>query len=261
MGFRIQLRRDTSANWQSTNPVLALGEPGAELDTNNMKIGDGVKTWNELSYTAQTNGSVPVFISVDDYYSQQPRISTDGINWTAQVDTGSPGTTHSSEWSVNGVVIGNGVIVYRGYNEKSDKDELRYSDNPYQAAILPDSDITRVGPNGEEINWDTLTFGGGYFVAGGWYYDSDRNDYNYPIAAYSANGATWTMIDIDLNFVRDIVVTQRNANSNNVGGMRISSITRGTNGWLFTLNYEIDNTDWQTQKQAGNSEKKSSPEK
>ena len=246
MATRIQLRRDTSANWQSTNPVLALGEPGAELDTNNMKIGDGVKTWNELSYTAQTNGSVPVFISVDDYYSQQPRISTDGINWTAQVDTGSPGTTHSSEWSVNGVVIGNGVIVYRGYNEKSDKDELRYSDNPYQAAILPDSDITRVGPNGEEINWDTLTFGGGYFVAGGWYYDSDRNDYNYPIAAYSANGATWTMIDIDLNFVRDIVVTQRNANSNNVGGMRISSITRGTNGWLFTLNYEIDNTDWQT---------------
>jgi hypothetical protein len=242
MATKIQLRRDLSSNWASTNPILAQGEPGVELDTNNMKIGDGVKAWNDLAYTVQDSGLTPVFVSMDDYYSQAPRISEDGVNWTAYVNTGSPGTTHSSYWYVNGIAIGNGVIVYRGYDDKANKDELRYSDGPYQAAVRPDSDITRVGPNGEEINWETLTFGGGYFIAGGWYYDDDRNDYRYPVAAYSADGATWTMIDIDLDYVKGIVDAQNNAYPGLVGGMKITNVVRGTNGWMFALRYEYDNT-------------------
>ena len=242
MATKIQLRRDLSSNWASTNPILAQGEPGVELDTNNMKIGDGVKAWNDLAYTVQEGGLTPVFVSMDDYYSQMPRISEDGVNWTAEVGTGSPGTTHSNYWYVNGIAIGNGVIVYRGYDDRANKDELRYSEGPYQAAVRPDSDITRVGPNGEELNWETLTFGGGYFVAGGWYYDDDRNDYRYPIAAYSADGATWTMIDIDLDYVKDIVVAQNNAYNNTVGGIKITNVVRGSNGWMFSLRYEFDNT-------------------
>ena len=243
MATKIQLRRDLSSNWASTNPILAQGEPGVELDTNNMKIGDGVKAWNDLAYTVQEGGLTPVFVSMDDYYSQMPRISEDGVNWTAEVGTGSPGTTHSNYWYVNGIAIGNGVIVYRGYDDRANKDELRYSDGPYQAAVRPDSDITRVGPNGEELNWETLTFGDGYFVAGGWYYDNDRNDYRYPIAAYSADGATWTMIDIDLDYVKDIVVAQNNAYNNTVGGIKITNVVRGSNGWMFALRYEWDSTD------------------
>ena len=242
MATKIQLRRDLSSNWASTNPILSQGEPGVELDTNNMKIGDGVKAWNDLAYTVQDSGLTPVFVSVDDYYSQTPRISEDGVNWTAEVNTGSLGTVHSSNWGVNSIAIGNGIIVYRGYNNLSSKDELRYSDGPYQAAVLPVSDITRLGPNGEEINWETLTFGGGYFVAGGWYYDDDRNDYRYPIAAYSADGATWTMINIDLDYVKDIVIAQNNAYPGLVGGMKITNVVRGTNGWMFALRYEYDNT-------------------
>ena len=51
MATRIQLRRDTAANWTSVNPVLAQGELGLNLDTNQIKIGDGSTTWNSLSYT------------------------------------------------------------------------------------------------------------------------------------------------------------------------------------------------------------------
>lgn len=46
----IQLRRDTKANWATTNPVLALGEPGLETDTRKVKYGDGTTAWNNLPY-------------------------------------------------------------------------------------------------------------------------------------------------------------------------------------------------------------------
>ena len=55
MADRIQIRRDTAANWASANPVLAVGEQGYETDTRKMKIGNGSSTWNTLSYFADTS--------------------------------------------------------------------------------------------------------------------------------------------------------------------------------------------------------------
>jgi hypothetical protein len=52
----IQLRRDTSTNWTNINPILALGEPGLETDTNLIKYGDGVTYWNNLIYSSSTSG-------------------------------------------------------------------------------------------------------------------------------------------------------------------------------------------------------------
>ena len=241
MATKIQLRRDLSSNWASTNPVLAQGEPGVELDTNNMKIGDGVKAWNDLAYTVQESGLQSVFVNVNDYYSQVARISEDGIHWTAPVQTGSIGAQQSMDWYSNSIAIGNGVIVYRAYNNILDRDELRYSTGPYQAAIVPNDDITRRGPNGEDITWESLDFGGGYFIAGGYYHDADVNT-NRPIAAYSADGATWTKVDIDLAYVNGIVVAQNNHSAGTATGMTISSVTRGANGWLFSLNYQNNTT-------------------
>ena len=52
MSTRIQLRRDTAANWTSTNPILGQGEVGFEIDTYKLKIGDGTTVWNSLAYFA-----------------------------------------------------------------------------------------------------------------------------------------------------------------------------------------------------------------
>lgn len=52
MVTRIQLRRDTAANWTATNPILDQGEPGYETDTGNIKYGDGATRWSNLSYYA-----------------------------------------------------------------------------------------------------------------------------------------------------------------------------------------------------------------
>lgn len=46
----IQNRRATAAQWTAANPVLAAGEIGFELDTNAIKIGDGLTRWKTLSY-------------------------------------------------------------------------------------------------------------------------------------------------------------------------------------------------------------------
>lgn len=50
MSDRVQFRRDTKARWSEVNPVLMEGEIGLEIDTNNIKMGDGVHAWNELEY-------------------------------------------------------------------------------------------------------------------------------------------------------------------------------------------------------------------
>jgi hypothetical protein len=50
----LKLRRDTAANWTSTNPTLAAGEPGFETDTKRLKIGDGSTAWTSLPYYRDT---------------------------------------------------------------------------------------------------------------------------------------------------------------------------------------------------------------
>ena len=51
MPTKIQLRRDTAADWTSNNPTLSEGEFGWESDTNRFKIGDGTTAWNSLTYS------------------------------------------------------------------------------------------------------------------------------------------------------------------------------------------------------------------
>jgi hypothetical protein len=52
MAFRIQIRRDTAANWAINNPVLLQAEMGYVTDTNQAKFGNGVDPWNDLAYFA-----------------------------------------------------------------------------------------------------------------------------------------------------------------------------------------------------------------
>jgi hypothetical protein len=52
MTARMQQRRDTAANWTSSNPTLAAGEIGIETDTQKMKVGTGSTAWTSLAYAA-----------------------------------------------------------------------------------------------------------------------------------------------------------------------------------------------------------------
>ena len=50
MPDKIQFRRDTTANWQTYNTVLASAEPGFDTNSRLFKLGDGATPWNTLPY-------------------------------------------------------------------------------------------------------------------------------------------------------------------------------------------------------------------
>lgn len=52
---KIQLRRDTAANWSANNPTPSAGEPCFETDTGKLKIGDGITAYNSLPYQGGTS--------------------------------------------------------------------------------------------------------------------------------------------------------------------------------------------------------------
>jgi hypothetical protein len=52
----IQFRRGTASQWTTTNPTLAAGELGFEIDTGKFKIGTGSTTWTALAYASSGGG-------------------------------------------------------------------------------------------------------------------------------------------------------------------------------------------------------------
>lgn len=50
-----QLKRGTYTRWLEVNPILKQGEPGFEIDTGRLKIGDGIRTWSDLLYVGESN--------------------------------------------------------------------------------------------------------------------------------------------------------------------------------------------------------------
>ena len=64
---RILIRRDTAANWTSSNPTLAAGELGGETDTGKVKLGNGSTAWNSLAYqggVTSVNGNTGVVTGI-----------------------------------------------------------------------------------------------------------------------------------------------------------------------------------------------------
>ena len=81
MADRIQLRRDTAANWTAYNPILLEGEPGIELDTDQWKLGDGIHTWSQLAYRG---GEVVQQRGQSTTVAMSQKAATDAISGSAK---------------------------------------------------------------------------------------------------------------------------------------------------------------------------------
>ncbi|AQY55631.1 minor tail protein [Gordonia phage Huffy] len=60
MATIIRFRRNTAAEAAASNPVLRAGEPGFAVDTNTLKVGDGVRAWNDLPDVGDDVGGLVV---------------------------------------------------------------------------------------------------------------------------------------------------------------------------------------------------------
>lgn len=76
---QMQQRRDTAANWTSSNPTLLSGEFGYETDTGKFKVGDGSTAWTSLSY-------IPGF-SISGYPLATTDIADDAVTADKLADT------------------------------------------------------------------------------------------------------------------------------------------------------------------------------
>lgn len=95
MAVRIQLRRDTTLNWESNNPVLALGEIGLDTTTGNFKIGDGTSQWNDLLYFSKDVADV---ISQEQLDNAISAIGGNGLDW------------NGTEYDINLSSVGQDII-------------------------------------------------------------------------------------------------------------------------------------------------------
>ena len=73
--WRMQVRRGNSAEWVQNDHVLLEGELGWESDTNKLKIGNGINSWNNLPYLTTGSGGGGAANTVVDYRSS---IESDG---------------------------------------------------------------------------------------------------------------------------------------------------------------------------------------
>jgi hypothetical protein len=137
-GATIKLRRDTAANWTAANPVLALAEPGLEIDTNSIKYGNGVTAWNSLPYASVSLNAVTESIVPADNES---------------VDLGTDENRFGELYlSGNSIYLGNVVLSSSG------------STFLVNGEPLPDFDSVMTNRGADANNWDNITIMGLYTV-------------------------------------------------------------------------------------------------
>lgn len=79
---KIRIRRDTTANWMSLNPVLTLGEIAADMDLHRIKVGDGTSAWNVLPWF---DGEIINTLTSDR--TDAPLSAKQGKELKSQIDT------------------------------------------------------------------------------------------------------------------------------------------------------------------------------
>jgi len=98
MADKIQIRRDNASNWSAVNPVLAQGEIGFDIDGLKAKIGNGLSSWNDLSYLVGLGASMAISAGSNStdlgtvYFSNANGI-TFGMNTTGVITAAHNGLT------------------------------------------------------------------------------------------------------------------------------------------------------------------------
>lgn len=108
---RIQIRRDTAANWAASNPILADGELGFIEDTGELKIGDGVTPWVDRPTLFVGGGVFRGTFQANTFYRAYDMIVQGGNTVSAIADFTSGSVYVSSDWQDFAVTLPSKINV------------------------------------------------------------------------------------------------------------------------------------------------------
>ena len=205
MAYRIQIRRDTSSNWTSNNPILLQGEFGYELNTGYAKIGDGSSTWTQLTYFGGTGPSGP----------------TGGIGITGPTGANStvPGPTGATGPSIS-------ILGPTGYTFTTEATGIGFTGGGISA-------ITAVG------DFVTVTVGGGAAAQKTANYTLALSDSNGSIEMSSASTTTVTVpLNSSVPFLPGASVQILRGGTGEVGITGASGTTLRSAQNFSNLNYQ-----------------------
>lgn len=153
---RIKQRRDTSANWESKNPVLLNGEV-IIVDTANgetrTKTGDGTKTYTQLPFDDEgTKGGKSL---IDKSFAD--KVSTNGNTTTIdnQLKTYSITTRLEADVAITGLDENGQEVIKHKLSEKANSSEVNNKVDKVPGKSLVDAQDIRTA-----IESDSLTFTG-----------------------------------------------------------------------------------------------------
>ena len=178
----IQIRRGTTSEWSSVNPTLSAGEWGYDTTTKRYKLGDGLTSWNSLTYSAirpsssdliGTSGigitfaattGIPVTISVTGIVSSQitdfnsavdSRVTLSAVSEEQVQDIVASGDHTSSGFLRNGT----GILL--DYNDSSNYLSINVSGYSYTGHTHDDRYYTETELNtsggGGQVHWANVT--------------------------------------------------------------------------------------------------------
>lgn len=202
MATKIQLRRDTEANWTSNNPVLASGEIGIDTEQGLFKIGNGADDWESLNYATTPMGTSE-FSAIS--------IGKDSSGSSASISIGMGATSSSNGISVgngsnsnSGVSIGSSTITAGGVSIGNNAKSESYSMSAGRSSESKVNSVSvgteaRSDNNSISLGFRTTSQGnginlGGYLLATPDNYiqigTSDHTILKIPAVAGSTNGMT-----------------------------------------------------------------------
>lgn len=79
MPYTFKLRRGTAAEWSAINPILREGEPGVDLDTGQLKLGNGVSNWLTLPYLISEDAVKASYLPIEVVSAGVNGVVGDGI--------------------------------------------------------------------------------------------------------------------------------------------------------------------------------------
>lgn len=112
MLVQMQMRRGTTSEWSTANPVLAEGELGLDTDQNKFKIGDGTTAWNSLAFATGPRGESmitygkagPAYVTTGKLRYKFPFAATI-VGVSVSVDTAPTGADIIVDVNKNGTTI------------------------------------------------------------------------------------------------------------------------------------------------------------